>query len=194
MDVVGLVSDRTYDRTLVLLALLAPLVMFALSKWRSSLEIWYAPMDAANVDVFGSHFDAAVTQWLAHRSTDAGQLVVVTDDDCPCTVSTVGALKAAAAQSQRRDASVVVHEWDDPLLQRQPGWAPLVDTLPATPTLLVVDSGRLLYAGPVNAGSFCTTALAQVLGVTALENPGAGPLLNWVEKGCYCRLPQAPAA
>ena len=67
------------------------------------------------------------------------------------------------------------------------GWHRPVDVV-GPMTLLAVEGRQLVYAGPVTSGNLCTTAVRRVLGVTALQAPQAGPILNWLDNGCYCRL------
>ena len=179
-------SDSAWDRTLILLALLAPLAMFALSKWRASLETWYVPLDADTAAHFGPAFEDKVAQWLAEDGASGARLVVIVDPACPCTTATLSRLADARAQSTRPDASLEVRHANGNDISQ--AWATVLAEIPATPTLLAVEDGRLLYAGPVTAGNFCTTAVSRVLGLSVLETPAASPLRNWLDRGCYCPL------
>lgn len=176
-----------YDRLLVLLALLAPFALIVLTKWRSSLETTYAPMEPGMAQVFGATFETKAGTWLRETSSDGARLVLLVDRECPCTRSASAALESALAVSSRKDIALVVRDVAD----RGEGtsWEALVREIPATPTLLAVDHNELVYAGPVNAGSWCTTSVSQVLGVTALQAQGRGAVLNWLGEGCYCRMP-----
>ncbi len=180
----------TYDRALVLAALLAPFAVIVLAKWRSSLETSYVPVEPGMARVFGASFEAKAAEWLREEPYDGARLVLVIDRDCPCTNSTRVALESAIRASSRRGVELVVRDVTDPALDAS--FRELVREVPATPTLLAVDRGELVYAGPVNAGSWCTTRVSQVLGVTTLDAPGSGAVLNWLGEGCYCRVSRGP--
>ncbi|RYZ92994.1 MAG: hypothetical protein EOO68_22160 [Moraxellaceae bacterium] len=60
--------------------------------------------------------------------------------------------------------------------------------IPSTPTLLVMDEQRLVYAGPVTAGNMCTTSVLKILGISVLQSEPQKPVINWLEEGCYCPL------
>lgn len=164
-----------YDRTLIALTLLAPLLLFALSKWRASLDTLYAP---AGVD---EQFIERVSDWLASIHTTGAQLIVIADRDCPCTKASLRSLDVALAQSDRKDIRLSVRYLDEVD-------AAVLAALPSTPTLLAIEDKQLVYAGPVTSGNLCTTAVQRVLGVTALQAPRTRPILNWLDNGCYCRL------
>jgi hypothetical protein len=182
VDGVEPMKASAYDRTLIALTLLAPLLLFALSKWRASLDTWYAP---AGVD---ERFTELVADWLAASSETGSRLIVVADRDCPCTTASLRSLDAALAQSSRKDIQLSVRYIDDADATRDVAWAAVLNKLPSTPTLLAVEGRQLAYAGPVTSGNLCTTAVQRVLGVTALQAPRAIPILNWLDNGCYCRL------
>ncbi len=189
VDVVAVMKESVYDRFLVLLALLAPLTTFALGKWRASLDTWYAPLDTPNANYFGESFERSVTNWLESSDGAGAELVVIADQQCPCTRATLKKLDEALALSQRRDIRLVVRDISDTGANQEKAWAQVLSEIPATPTLLAVQGKRLVYAGPVTAGSFCTAAVGRILGVTALQTPRSDAVLNLIDKGCYCRLP-----
>jgi hypothetical protein len=169
VDVVEQMKASAYDRTLIALTLLAPLLLFALSKWRASLDTLYAPAGVSE------QFITRVSDWLGASTETGSQLIVIVDRDCPCTQASLRILESA-----RGDVPVTVRDIDDvDALVR--------DELPSTPTLLAVEGRQLVYAGPVTSGNLCTTAVRRVLGVAALEAPRARPILNWLDTGCYCR-------
>ncbi len=159
--------------------------MLVLGAWRSSLDRWYTPLDAAG-NSFGPQFEHQVSDWLAASPGAAAQLLVIADRDCPCTRATLAKLDQAVAQSGRKDFRVVVRDIHD--TNDDPSWRRILQAVPATPTLLAIASRRLIYAGPVTSGNFCTTAVGRVLGVSALQVPRATALFDVVDKGCYCRL------
>lgn len=177
-------KESAYDRTLIALTLLAPLLLFALSKWRASLDTLYAP---AGVD---ERFTELVAAWLAASSEAGPRLIVVADRDCPCTTASLRSLEAALEQSRRQDIQLNVRYIDDADTKQDARWAAVLNALPSTPTLLAMEGRQLVYAGPVTSGNLCTTAVQRVLGVTALQAPRARPILNWLDNGCYCRRPQ----
>ncbi len=179
-----------YDRVLLALALSAPLALFALNAWRASLETWYAPMDGNVPSPFGAPFARSTEAWLTADAADGARLILVLDRDCPCSNAARAGLESALAQTSRKGVRVTVRYLDDAPSQGDPAWRAVLRELPATPTLLAIDGRTLAYAGPVNSGSLCTTAVRRVLGVTVLEAPRTGPILNWLDKGCYCRLPR----
>jgi hypothetical protein len=180
VDVVESMRPNACDRVLIALTLLAPLLLFALSQWRASLDTLYA---SAGV---GDQFTEHVAAWLATSNEFGSRLIVVVDRDCPCTTASLRSLDAALAQSPRKDIQLKVRYVGD--TNEDPAWAAVVDALPSAPTLLAVADRQLVYAGPVTSGNLCTTAVKRVLGVTALETARARPILNWLDTGCYCRL------
>lgn len=184
VDVVELMKESAYDRTLIASTLLAPLLLFALSKWRASLDTLYAP---AGVD---DRFTERVADWLSGSSETGSRLIVVADRDCPCTTASQRSLNAALAQSSRKDIQLTVRYIDDADMKHDAAWAAVLNALPSTPSLLAVEGRQLVYAGPVTSGNLCTTAVQRVLGVTALQAPRARPILNWLDNGCYCRRAQ----
>jgi hypothetical protein len=183
VDVVELMKASAYDRTLIALTLLAPLLLFALSKWRASLDTLYAPAGVSD------GWTAHVSDWLASRKEIGSRLIVVVDRDCPCTTASLGSLHQALAQTGRTDIQLSVRYVDDP--GEDARWAAVVAELPSTPTLLAIEGRQLAYAGPVTSGNLCTTAVQRVLGVTALQAPRDRPILNWLDSGCYCRQRRA---
>lgn len=193
VDVVAVVKESGYDRFLVILALLAPLALLTLSKWQASLDTWYAPMDVADANYFGESFQRSVAKWLESAEGAGAALVVIADRKCPCTRATLKKLDEALALSPRRDIRLVVRDIGDVDADQDAVWTQVLSEVPATPTLLVVEGKRLLYAGPVTSGNFCTTAVGRVLGVTALQLPRSAAMFNLIDKGCYCRLQDAPA-
>lgn len=182
VDVVARMKPSGYDRMLIALTLLAPLLLFVLSKWRASLDTLYAP---AGVE---DRFIELVAAWLAAGHEAGSRLIVIADRNCPCTTASLRSLDAALAQSSRKDIQLTVRYIDDADRTHDAAWTAVLSKLPSTPTLLAVAGRQLVYAGPVTSGNLCTTAVQRVLGVTALQAPRARPILNWLDNGCYCRL------
>ena len=158
-----------YDRTLIVLTLLAPLLLFTLSKWRASLDTLYARAGVSD------RFTEVVSTWLAASNETGSRLIVIVDRDCPCTKASLRILESARSDVQ---LTVLDIEDVDALVRNE---------LPSTPTLLAVVGRKLVYAGPVTSGNLCTTAVQRVLGVTALQTKRERPILNWLDTGCYCR-------
>ena len=74
-------TERTplYDRVLVLAALLAPFALIVLAKWRSSLEMSYAPIEPGMAQVFGATFETRAAAWLRETPSDGARLVLLVD-------------------------------------------------------------------------------------------------------------------
>jgi len=189
VDVVEDVRPSAGDRALIAMAVLAPLALFALNAWRASLETWYSPLDSSGAGYFGEQFGRNVASWFATGEAHGAKLVLILDRDCPCANAARSNLDAAVAQSSRKDVQVVLRYVDDVDTHRDSAWRAVLRGLPSTPTLLAIDGRTLVYAGPVNSGNLCTTSVQRVLGVTALQTPQSHPIFNWLERGCYCRLP-----
>lgn len=182
-------NESAYDRVLIALTLLAPLALFALNAWRTSLDVWYAPLDAGDVSYFGEPFTQHLAAWLAGSDESGPRLIVIVDRECPCTTAALRSLDTALAKSNRKNITVDVRYIDGPdSTGNSAAWRALLSELPATPTLLAIQGRQLVYAGPVNSGNLCTTAVERVLGVTALQSPRTSPIVSWLERGCYCRL------
>jgi hypothetical protein len=175
VDVVEQMKASVYDRTLIALTLLAPLLLLALSQWRASLDTVYAPAGVSH------QFTEVVSAWLATDSQRGARLIVIADRSCPCTTASLRILESALVQADRKDVQLNVRyiEDVDAVVRRE---------IPSTPTLLAMEGKQLVYAGPVTSGNLCTTAVQRVLGVTALQAPRDRPILNWLDNGCYCRL------
>lgn len=190
VDVVGRIEQPLYDRILIVLTVVAPLAIVLLSKWQASLERWYLTDEAYETREFLAAFQAAAEQWIAEGEAQASQLILIADPACPCTGPT--RMKLLVAHSQSRRDELTIREWslNDLRANRNPWSAKMLATLPATPTLLVTEGKKLLYAGPVNSGDFCTSAVNEVLGLAFLEGDRASPFVNWLSRGCYCKPPE----
>jgi hypothetical protein len=186
VDVLAVVNDNTCDRLLIGLAVAGPLLMLVLNAWRASLDAWYVPVDADRRSYFGAQFEHDVSDWLETAQGTGAALVVIADRDCPCTRPALARFDEAVARSGRRDVRLIVRDIND-AADGGIAWRRVVSGVPATPSLLAVDNRRLLYAGPIASGSFCASAVGEVLGLAALQAPRANPLFNLLNKGCYCR-------
>lgn len=184
-------GEERVDRLLVTLALLAPLALVLLGKWQASLDTWYVPQVAGESRYLDEAFVKDAEAWLHAEENSGITLYAVVDDTCPCTTATLTVLRAALAQSARKDIRLEVRNPDETAGDRR-AWQTVVARLPSIPTLLAADGAHLLYAGPVVAGSFCTTGVQRVLGISVLQARQAGAVLNSLDKGCYCaRRPPA---
>lgn len=186
-------KDATGDRLLIWLAVLGPLLLVLVARWQASLTTWYVPWSGDSATYFDAQFAAQVKALPGLGSAQASTFMVVADRDCPCTRVTLNVLKDALAKATRRDIRLQVMDVRDPLA-RTPEWSRVLRQIPATPTLLITQGKRLLYAGPVNSGQYCTSGVLQILGLTALEAAPPRPVINWLQQGCYCRMPRPAAA
>lgn len=184
-------ATRIYDRVLVVLVLVAPLVMLSLSKWRASLDNWYQSPDVNPSEYFPEDFEAHLGAWLQQTGEPQPSLVLIADRRCPCTTPALTQLQAAVADSDHPDVGLRVQYVDAPRNLPDPHLDAVLASIPATPTLLVWADQRLRYAGPVSAGSYCTTAVSQVLGLSSLSRPPSQPLFGGLARGCYCPLGKA---
>lgn len=180
-------NEETYDKWLIRLALLAPLLLMALSKWQYSLNTWYVPVNTSS--------SAYLSQSLAHEMSVLPEVVqgrgvtlfFVSDQSCPCTKVTLNILQTAMKQANRKDLRLVIVDANAPLA-KTPAWQRVLQQIPATPTLLVTEGQRLVYGGPVNSGSMCTTSVLKILGLSVLQAEPQKPVMNWLQEGCYCPL------
>ncbi len=184
-------KDSLYDRLLIGLAVAGPLAMLVLNAWQVSLDTWYTPLDGDRNGALTADFKLSVSDWAAATGGAGAELVVIVDKSCPCTEATLRRLEEAVAHSKRKDLRIVIRDIHDDNGNKDPPWQKVLRQLPATPTLLSIEGRRLVYAGPVTSGSFCTTTVGKVLGVNALQATRGSTLFDVVEKGCYCRAPGA---
>lgn len=181
---------QRYDRLLIRLSLAAPLCLILLSGWQTSLQSWYQAADTQTAPGFSKGFVQDAEQWLASDADAQAALILIVDDQCPCTKATRLKLESAIAASARPDASLRVVRVDPHTAARDENLSRLLTAIPSTPTLLASEQGRLLYAGPVNSGDFCTTAVNEILGLAALQRQQAGFTQSWLSRGCYCPMPE----
>lgn len=182
-----------YDRFLIVLALLAPLTMLGLAKWRASLEVPYVQASELH-QVFDNDFVRATDQWLSTRLDRGSELILMVDPACPCTRATLSSIDQAMQRSSALQAKLTVVEFEQSMHEAKTLLAEVQVRLPATPTLLAVRQGQLVYAGPVNSGSFCTRSVRQILGLDVLTADAPGVMLNWLSSGCYCRRQASASA
>ena len=184
-------NELTYDKLLINLAVLAPFLLMALSKWQYSLDTWYTPVSGDTASYFGQSLEqdirALPESTLGSAHGTGSTLYFIYDKNCPCTRPTLNILQDAMAKGNRKDLRLVELDVNSPLAKRQ-SWQRVLRQIPATPTLLVTEGHRLVYGGPVNSGSMCTTSVLNILGLSVLQSAPQKPVINWVEKGCYCPL------
>lgn len=189
-------GQRFSDRALVRLAWLAPLLLIALTQWRSSLEGPYLPPRVAAADLSLERLEPTLSAWLKATGDDVRgpRMVAVVDTACPCTRPALRALRAMLVNT--RGGPVPLVTVDAAVLQHErfgTGFALLAE-IPATPTLLVMVDGRLRYAGPITEGGACGVAVRQVVNANHVTAAGVAPLRSVASSGCYCGLkPAAPA-
>lgn len=177
----------TYDKFLIRLAILGPLALIALSQWQASLLGWYEPWGTAARPAFGQTFSHDVSALPGVSTAQNSLLFFIADTDCPCTKTSLAVLQNALQKSRKENLELVVVDVNT-ARSKDPAWARVLQQIPSTPTLLITDKGKLLYAGPVNSGNFCTTRVKNILGLSALEAAPTQPVLNRLEKGCYCAV------
>lgn len=173
------------DELLVVSAVLAPLLLVLLAKWQASLETWYSPPGVDVAAFVDERFTSHVESWLRSRHEDGAVAYLVTSRECPCTAATVHLLDREIERSSRRDIRRVVLDIDTESAGRA-AFRRVARALPSTPTLLVGQAGRLVYAGPATTGAFCSNRVARVLGLAVLETRPNRPFVNALERGCYC--------
>ena len=180
-------KEDTYDQILIWLALLAPLLLMALSKWQYSLNTWYVPVNQNAMAYFGQNLEQDMRALSATAQTNHVTLFFISDRNCPCTQVTLNILQNTIAQTNRKNLHLNIIDINDPLTNRST-WIKILKQIPATPTLLVTESSRLVYAGPVNSGSMCTANVLKILGLSVLQSNPQKPVINWLQQGCYCPL------
>lgn len=180
-------KENTYDQMLIWLALLAPLLLMALSKWQYSLNTWYIPLNQNSTTYFSQSLEQDIRALSATTQTNRVTLFFISDRHCSCTQVTLNILQNAIAQTNRKDLHLITIDINDPLPERSK-WIKILKQIPATPTLLVTEGQRLVYGGPVNSGSMCTTNVLKILGLTVLQSDSQKPVINWLQQGCYCPL------
>jgi hypothetical protein len=185
VDVVAGVKPGAYDRALIASVLIVPLALLGLSKWRASLDTWYAS-PGKNATYLDGSFQADAAYWISTANLPASSLILVVDPNCPCTNSAKANLQSAVSASNRRETPIIVRAITATPSRPDAAWQAVVNKLPSTPTLLAVSERKLVYAGPANSGNLCTTAVEKAVGLRAVEAPPSRPLINWLERGCYC--------
>ena len=186
-------KDHTYDKLLIGLALLAPLLLMALSKWQYSLNTWYVPLNGDKSAYMSQSLEQNLRALPEVVQGSGVTLFFVSDRSCPCTRVTLNILQTAVKQANRKDLQLMIVDVNDPLA-KTPAWTRILQQIPATPTLLVTEGQRLVYGGPVNSGSMCTTSVLKILGLSVLQSTSQKPVINWLQEGCYCPLKRVAAS
>ncbi|MBO6754588.1 MULTISPECIES: hypothetical protein [Spongiibacter] len=192
VDVLASVTERRYDKFLIHPAILAPLALVLLGKWQASLESWYVDPDEAPLMGFNDGFSARAQAWLLDEGYAGDQLVLIVDRHCACTAATLKKLTAILEEAERPTSMLKVI--DVGLYRTGNGMfdAPaILAEIPSTPTLLTMRASVLTYVGPVTSGNFCTTAVNDVMGVSALSWESEATVFDWLNRGCYCDNPIA---
>lgn len=180
-------KEETYDKLLIRLALLGPLALIALSQWQASLITWYEPWRGDTATYFGKEFEQDVHALPGIGDESGSTLLFIADKSCPCTKASLATLQAAMQKGGRNDMHLVAVDVNDPST-KDPAWARVLRQIPATPTLLVTEGKKFVYGGPVNSGNLCTTSVQKILGLSVLDAAPQRPVINRLEKGCYCSL------
>lgn len=180
-------KEKTYDKLLIRLALLGPLALIALSQWQASLITWYEPWSGDTATYFGKQFEQDLRALPSMSKEGGATLLFVADKSCPCTKASLATLQAAMEKGGRKDIRLVVMDVNSPPI-KNPAWNRVLEQIPATPTLLVTEGHKFLYGGPVNSGNLCTTSVQKILGLSVLDSTPQRPVINRLDKGCYCPL------
>lgn len=182
----GLASSR-HDRFILVLALLVPAVALLLGRWTASLDTSFVPRTTNLSRVFDETFARDVAGWLPTHAREETALYVLVERGCACTRATLTRLEKTLHAPGAEQVRVHVDYVDDGSVERDERWQAVLRGVPATPAVLAVKDGRLVYAGPVLSGSLCTTSGQIVPALLALANTGARrPFFNLVTTGCYC--------
>lgn len=181
------IKEDLYDRSLIFIAFIAPVLLIALSKWQYSLNTWYMPLKDNPSVYFQKNLQEQINSLTDVTNNTGATMIFISDSNCVCTRATLTILNAALKESHRQDVKLRILDINSPIAKTQK-WQRILKQIPATPTLLITDHKRLVYAGPVNAGSMCTTDVLKVLGLSVLESEPQKTVINWLEQGCYCPL------
>lgn len=182
-------KEDAYDKLLIKLAQLAPLLLIVLSQWQASLMTWYMPWDDAT-EYFGDQFAQDVSAIPELKNEVGSTLVFIADEDCPCTRASLSILKSAMRESGRKDLHLIILDVNGAEAKSQT-WTRVLAQIPATPTLLITEGETLRYGGPVIAGNLCTTRIQEVLGLSVLQENPTSPVISQLETGCYCSIEKA---
>ena len=182
-------KERMVDILLIFLTLFAPVLLVALSKWQNSLNTWYVPLTQDATVYLSGNLQKDVLALPEVKARNSITLFFIADKDCPCTKASFTILKTNMQNSQQKRLQLVTIDVHADSTQ-SPAWQKVLKQIPATPSLLVMDHQRLVYAGPVTAGNMCTTSVLKILGLSLLQAKPQQPVMNWLEQGCYCPLNQ----
>lgn len=117
-------------------------------------------------------------QQVVWQNKDKAQLLIITEDNCGCTIQAKPHLSALQRFAKNQGVEVQTIKLN----------SQLKSLVPATPAAVLIDkSGDFVYAGPLSEGLAC----AQGSGFTemAITNLKAGfnsSLLITDTRGCYC--------
>lgn len=186
-------SPDTLDRILIRLAWLGPVVLVVLQRWQMSLDQWYVPLTSQDFARMSEAITEEAKPWL-ETLDDAGgrRLFLVTDPDCPCSLPAIQRVKAAMNKAQSTFPTpitlTIVHIGDRDATNNA-AWSRIVQNIPATPSLIVVDGKRLRYVGPAVSGSLCIGD-SSVTGLLDIRETSDGPAVNYIDEGCFCAIPR----
>ncbi|MFO1217863.1 MAG: hypothetical protein U1E89_05690 [Burkholderiaceae bacterium] len=177
------------DRLLIRLAWAGPALLVVVLRWQMSLDQWYVPLNSPDLARMSNDITEAAGPWLSSLDAAGGRrLFLLTDPNCACTPPAILRVKAAMAEAQqafRSPMALKVIAVDDRHALSNVAWRRVVQNIPATPSLIVVDGNRLHYVGPAVSGSLCI-ADANVTGLFGAGPPGDGTTVNFIDKGCFC--------
>lgn len=182
-------SDSFYDKLLLALAQLAPVTFVFLNGWYESLTTWYVPLNGPGGVYSVNALEQKTKEWLKITvNSDQLTYYVFVDSNCPCTKSSLKKFRSAVAESTYPEAKVVIFDISDHAQTSHLISSELLQEIPAVPMIVAAKGTNLIYTGPANSGSFCTTKVDQALPVLAASSAPTEPVHNWIAEGCYCRI------
>ncbi len=112
------------------------------------------------------------------QNKDSAQLLIITEDNCGCTIQAKPHLSALQRFAKNQGVEVQTFKLN----------SQLKSVVPATPAAVLIDkNGEFVYAGPLSEGLACSQGSGFV--ETVISNLQAGfnsSLLIANTKGCYC--------
>lgn len=182
---VAFMKPGAYDRCLIALTWLAPLVLIVLNRWQASLDRWYAPPNGNTIEEIHNSLDRDLPPWLDSLGRSDDQLYLVIDPACPCTKPAIERIRSAIRESARNDITMTVIDLAYETKTGDPILRSVLKHLPATPSAIAIKGHHLKYAGPAISGSLCSTT-GRVFAVSALQGGNTATAINLIDRGCFC--------
>lgn len=183
-------TESPYDRWLIRLASLGPLLMVMLTGWQYSLDQWYSSPTDTRLDEFTATLEATAAPWLDTLAENGKQVFLLVDPECPCTRVALDKIQRELARLAGPDQHLAIVSVTDDALRVDRQWQSLLRQVPTTPTLIVADNRQLTYFGPAVTGNFCSaTGLNIPTALTENSARGEPALVSLFEEGCFCKTP-----